>query len=333
MENLDETDLRILAELDRNARMSTVQLAKKVHIGKETANYRVNTLQKKGILIKFVTMTNPARFGYSVFKVYIRYQFMTKDVHEEIIRWLTRHEYIYWVVSCKGKWDLNFCIFARSINQYDELMMPFFDLFGKHVRDQEINTTLVVGIKSKDWLSQKKKSGTKLVFFGGETSEAHIDKMDFEIMKTIANNGRMNATLIAEKIGTTPRIAIYRMRELEKKKIILGYTTSLDLALLGKQFFKAMISFSTFNKKVRMRIQEYCLQRPHIGFFIFCVGSWPLEIEFIVDDNAQFYKEMDAFQETFPEMSTYDFLIYPKEFKFDWVPQCYRPDESAKTLH
>ena len=314
-------------ELDLNARISTTQLAKKLRVGRETTNYRINRLLEKGIIRKFVTMTNPAKFGYSVYKLFLKFQNLDSEKEKELVDFLVRNNYCYWIADCRGKWDLNFCVFAKNINHYEEIMSEFFETYGSYILDQEFNTTLEVGIMSKDWLLPEKKLHSKVVYFGGNHADMGIDKTDLQLLKILANNGRMNANKIAEKMNSTTRIVLYRMKELEKKGVILGYTTSLNLNILKKQFFKAIIYFTHFNKKLKQKIKEYSLNNPQIGFFVFCIGSWSLELELIVKDNEQFYKLMDDLKQNFPEMKGYEFLMFPEEYKFDWVPQCYKPEK------
>ncbi len=324
LHNIDLIDRKILYQLDLDARIPTTVLAKTLRIGRETANYRINNLVKRGIIRKFVTMSNPAKFGYSVYKMYIKFQNINKEKEKEILSWLSNNEFIYWIADCQGKWDLNFSVFARTINHFEEIMSEFFEKYGEFISEQEFNTTLKVGIMNKGWIVPEIKETKKVIYFGGEYQDIGLDSVDLELLKILANNGRLSANDLAHKINSTARIVLYRMKELDKKGVILGYSTSLDLDILNKQFFKAMLYFKIFNKSIKNKIIEYCRNNKNIGFFIFCVGSWPVEIEIIVDNNKQFYEVMDHFQETFPEMRGYDFIIFPKEHKFDWVPQCYR---------
>lgn len=326
MEKLDLIDRKILYELDLNARMPTTRIAKKLRQSRERVNYRINNLIKKGIIRKFVTMINPAKLGYSIYKMFFKFQNMTKEKEQEVINWLVENDFIYWVATAKGRWDLNITIFARNINHFEEIMADFIAEFGEHILEQEFNTTLEVGIMSKDWILTEQK-GSKIVHVGGEIADSNIDKIDVEILRTLANNARISAIDLAEKIGTTQKVVLYRMKKLEEKEIILGYTTSLNLEKLGMQFFKATVNFNVMGKSIKKKVVEYCRSNPNIGFFIFCVGSWPLELELIVKDNKQFYEVMDRFREAFPEMKGYDTIIFPKEYKFDWMPLCYKPSK------
>ena len=50
------------------------------------------------------------------------------------------------------------------------------------------------------------------------------------------------------KINSTERKVIYRIKNLEKLGIILGYTTSLNLELLNMQFFKATVNLNLLSE-------------------------------------------------------------------------------------
>ena len=324
MEKLDSIDKKILYVLDLNARIPTTKIAKKLRQSRERVNYRINNLVKKGVIRKFVTMINPAKLEYSIYKMFFKFQNITKEKEQEAINWLINNDYIYWIATAKGRWDLNITIFARNINHFEEIMTEFISKYGEFILEQEFNTTLEVGIMSKDWLLPEIKLLSKIVYVGGEISDLKIDKTDVEILKVLANNARISAIDLAEKIGTTQKVVLYRIKQLEEKQIILGYTTSLNLEKLSVQFFKATINFNIMTKAIKKRVVEYCRNSSNIGFLIFCVGSWPLELELIVKDNKEFYEIMDKFREAFPEMKGYDTIIFPKEYKFDWMPLCYK---------
>lgn len=327
MERINLLDRKIIYELDLNARIPVTQLAKRLRQSRETVNYRINALIKRGIIRKFVTMIDSAKLGYSIYKMYFKFQNISKEKEQEAIKWLVNNKYIYWIASAKGKWDLNITIFAKNINHFDEIISEFISTYGQYILEQEFNTTLKVGIMSKDWIMPEQKKYSKIVHFGTEVYNTKIDQTDVEILRILANNARMSAIDIAKKIKSTQKIVIYRIKQLEQKRIILGYTTSLNLEALDMQFFKATISFNVLQDKTKMKIVEHCRKDPNIGFLIFCVGTWPLELELVVKNNTQFYEVMDKFREAIPEIKGYDTIIFPKEYKFDWMPLCYESNQ------
>jgi len=327
MENkIDKIDRKIIYELDINARIPVTQLSRKLHLSREKVNYRINNLVKKGIIRKFVTMINPTKLGYSVYKMFFKFQNLDKEKEKQMISYLTKNDYIYWIASAQGRWDLNMTIFAKDINHFDEILSDFVSKYGKYILEQEFNTTLKIGILSKNWILEKEKAIRKLVMFGDRVENILIDKIDVEILRILANNGRMNSTEIARKIKSTERKVIYRMKNLEKVGIILGYTTSLNLELLDMQFFKATIDWKLLSHEEKDKLIEYCKSNPNLGFFVFCVGSWPFEAEFIVKNNKQFYEIIGDIRQKFPEIKGFETIIFPIEYKFDCMPLCYKAE-------
>ena len=323
MSKIDLIDRKMLQELDINSRSPIAAIARKLRISRERAVYRIKRLEEDGIIRKYVTMVNPSRLGYSVYKFFFKFQNMSKAVEKQMIDYLTSNKYVYWIATCQGKWDLNITLFARDVTHLDEITSAFFSKYGVHILEQEFNTTLSVGIMSKDWIFDKKPAYSKAVFVGGKVEDSKIDRIDIEILRIMANNARMSALDISRKIHLTQRTVIYRIKELERKKIILGYSVSLNLEMLDQQFFKSIINFNTMQPQTKSKIVEYCRTIPQLGFFIFCMGSWSLELEIIVKDNNEYFSVMERFRENFPEMKGFETMILKNEHKFDWMPLCY----------
>jgi Lrp/AsnC family leucine-responsive transcriptional regulator len=320
---LDLIDKKILYELDKNSAIPINRLAKKLKLSKDRINYRIKNLKKSQILTKFVTQINSAILGFFVYKIYLKFQNLSDEKNKEIINWTTKNPNIFWVAESQGKWDLNITIFAKDINEFDKIISDFTSNFGKFISQQEINTTLKVGVLNKEWILPDKKHERKLEYFFGQHKLLSIDKTDIKILKILANNSRINSVDLAGKLNLTPRIVRYRIKELEKKGIILGYSISINYEVIKKQFFKANIYFNFLDDRLKQKIESYCKSRPNIIYFIYCIGSWPLEIEFNVSENKEFYEEINEFRKAFPEMKNYDTTLFTKEHKFDWMPECY----------
>lgn len=69
--DLDKTDLRILAELQHNARISNVELADAVALSPSPCLRRVRSLEKQGAIKNYVTLVDPALVGLQL-NVFVR---------------------------------------------------------------------------------------------------------------------------------------------------------------------------------------------------------------------------------------------------------------------
>lgn len=64
--NLDETDIAILAALQKDARMSIADLARAVHLSSSSTSERFRRLLEEAVIAGFSTELSPEALGYSV---------------------------------------------------------------------------------------------------------------------------------------------------------------------------------------------------------------------------------------------------------------------------
>ncbi|MDA3836509.1 MAG: winged helix-turn-helix transcriptional regulator [Nanoarchaeota archaeon] len=313
-------DKKILAILDKNSRLPTTQIAKKIGISREAITYRINRLEKLGIIKKFITQIDATKLGFGVFKLYVRFQNTDKEKKEEIFNWLKENEFVYWFAESRGKWDCNITIFAKNVYHFNEIYSNFINLFGPNIEEQEFNITTEVGILEKNWKIENQKRKIKKTYHQG-IQKISLEKIEVDILKILANNARTKTTEISRLIKSSERIIRYKIKNLEKKEIILGYSISVDYDKAKKEFFKSTIKLNQLSEKLKNKIRKYCQGKNNIIYYVFCLGSWQLELEFITDNNKEYYDEMERIKEAIPEIKTYETLIFSKEYKFDWLPK------------
>jgi DNA-binding Lrp family transcriptional regulator len=63
-----------------------------------------------------------------------------------------------------------------------------------------------------------------------------MDDTDGMIIEALRKNSRRSYRELAKEVGLSPAALINRVKELEKERIVKGYTVSLDLLKLGYEF-------------------------------------------------------------------------------------------------
>jgi len=329
-EIIDLLDKKILTELDKDSRQPNNRLSKKLGISRERLEYRIKQLQKKGVINKFPTIINPTKFGYSMHKLYFQFQNLPAEKEKELSNWLIKNPYVQWVTNCKGKWDMNIIVFAHNVEHFNEIMQKFYDLYGDYIFNQQFNITLSVGNMEKTWILPQKNHKSKVIYTANERGDSHLDSLDLGILKIIANNSRMPLIDIADKLKTTPQTVKSRIKILEKKEVIKGYTVSLDYNILKKQFYKVIFYINVITENLKKKLTDYCLGRYDMPFFVFSVGEWPFEVEYVVDSIQQFYDALEDIKRKFPQIKRYESILLSKEHKFDFMPLCYEPQDKIK---
>ena len=70
---LDEIDVHILDQLQRDAKLTNVELAKRVHLSPSPCLARVRALEQTGLVSRYVTLLDPRKLGLGV-SVFIQIQ-------------------------------------------------------------------------------------------------------------------------------------------------------------------------------------------------------------------------------------------------------------------
>ncbi|MBI5884808.1 AsnC family transcriptional regulator [archaeon] len=245
---LDLKDRRVLFELDVDSRQPVSRLARKAGLSKEVAAYRMRKLADEGIITKFLTIINGYKLGFVQHKIYLRFQNMTDEKEQEIIDFLAGHEMVAWVASCQGSWDLVAAFLAKNIAEFKGELNGFLNKFSPFILNKSIAINVLAPHFRRSYLVEKPEM-QETVYWGGLPVESRVDDIDLKILRVIANNARMPAVEVAKRAGTSARIVEYRVKELIRKKIILGFRVGLDLNKLGLQFFRAMLTFKNITQK------------------------------------------------------------------------------------
>ncbi len=309
---LDKTDRKILAELDKNCRIPTTVLAKKVMRSRQTVDYRINQLVKKGIITSFNASFNPHKIGYKLYKIYLKFRNLP-DERAKLIDYLKKSGIVYWMGECSGNWDMIFGIFAKDdlefYNLKNEMITKFHDLILKHYGD----TLIDVKQYPKMYFTDEISSPT---MFAGKIVENKMDDLDYAILGEVVNNARIPINELASKVGSTAIIVRGRMKRLEKEEIIIQYRIGVDINKLGLELYKAMIVVDRYTKKDEMMLLEYISKLPNMHYYI--RNIWQIEPELVVENYQEYYRIIEELKKRFPGViKTVDSVLMITD---DWTP-------------
>ncbi len=322
---LDLKDQKILAELDRNARQSNSEIGSKVRLSKEVVNYRINRLIDNGTIIRFHTIINYFKLGILKYKLYLRITNINKEKLEEMCNYFYKHKNTEWVAITTGRLDIIIGFLVHNINEFDDEIQNVLNKFSNYIQEKAVTTTVYLAHQTRSFLHQGNKEISKVVYHTSKDKQEKIDKIDEEILKVMANNGRIPITELAKIIKTTPRIVQYRIKELEKKNIILAYKVHLDTKLVNMIFCKLIIYLSNVNQKRLNEFLNYASSLPGALWPQRVIGNWDFELDLEIENYDKFQDIILDLKEKFSDViKNHDFCITSKEFKLDVYPEAYR---------
>jgi len=293
---LDLIDRKILTELDKNCRISDTQLAKKVKKSREAIRYRIQKLQERGIITGFITSINPNKLGYYMFKVYLKLENIPQE-RGEFFKELEENKDIYWMGVSDGAFDLVFAFLSKSITEYYEKINNLLSKWNHLIVSSVLGTMVDTRQYNKRFF--KKDSSVDSVIFAGDVVDNKIDELDSRILDILANDARIPLLELARKIKSTVDIVRLRIKRLEEKKIILSYRISVDLNVLGLEFYKAIIYFKKLTKKDEERLFNWMEDEPSSQYYIRSIAPWEAELEFVVENYQEFNRILNELRERF----------------------------------
>ena len=331
---LDKFDRKILYNLDINARMSNLQIAKKLKISREVVDYRIKRLIKNGIINRFFTHIRAEKLGFTIYKMHFTIKGLNDDEEKELINYFVKHENVYRVISCDGIYDLIVSMAAKDVYKLHQMLRECYNKYDSNFLTKDALISVIVYHGRREYLIGKSRKEIEPLIRGGEKGSITLDYKDTEILKILSNNARTPIIKIAKQLGITSGAIIYRIKELERKKIIGAYRCSINVEKIGYIRCKLFLSLNFSDSKKEKELQQYCLDHPNILFFWYCIGHCDLEVELEIDGTVAFHNLLKEIKTRFSSIiRKCDYVIVSKEYKFDYFPESYPADyKFSKTI-
>ena len=123
-ETLDETDLQILKILQKNAKLTTKELAEAVHLTPTPVFERQKRLEKKGYIKRYVAVLDPEKLGQGLL-VFCKVKL--KQINHKIAdAFVSRIQRIPEVTECyntSGAYDYLLKVRAKDMKHYQEFVL------------------------------------------------------------------------------------------------------------------------------------------------------------------------------------------------------------------
>lgn len=318
-DKLTKKDQRIISELDKNSRQTDSQIAKKIGLSKQVVNYRINNLLKKKIITDFYTTLDTAKLGFNSYYVFMKLEKINKQKEEELILKLKELDFVGWLLTGVGRWDLCVLLFADTMERFDAQLSQITNLCGDNLYDY--NFTIMVSSEHVSYKFVTPKDFSK-VRQKERKEKITLDKTDISVLKEIASNARISLTDIQKKTKIPIHTSVYRIKSLERQEIILGYKTKLDVAKLGFQWHLLLLKFQNISNKRKKEFIYFCENHKYIYYITQTIGFYNLMLDIHVKTSDEFLKLIQELRDKFSDViKIYESIFVFKEHKISYFPE------------
>jgi DNA-binding Lrp family transcriptional regulator len=316
-EELDLFDKKILFELDINSRTTASKIAKKLQLPKETVNYRIKRLEKNGWINRLYTIFNASLFGYSYYRVLLKFDKITTSIETEIIDYITSDPTCANLRILEGQYDLVFLTIQKNPGELKAFLQCFFNTYGKYIQEKNVLMMMKTYKLNQKFLLEGKT--VKKTFSHVDTKDYTLDKIDLGIMKAISTNARIKLSEIGNKLKLDSRLIEYHIKKMEHTGIIVAYTTDLNLVKLNRELIKVDIALK--DPAFIPQILNFFDKTNTCVFAHELLGKYDLSIELYVENDEMLRSILEKFKEKFLENYVYyDVSHVYKEYVINWSP-------------
>ncbi len=284
MVKLDVYDKKILESLLVNSREQISAIGKKIRLRRENVNYKINRLVKEGLIKEFNTILDEKKLKLSHYVVFLELINLEENTEHDILEYLKESKFMSWIGTSAGKWSLVFDIIITEKIELDKILNDLLIKFGGFIDNYavlKLHTGDYFGSKLLGIIKKSMLNYTKI-------KDVNIDNIDLRILSLLNKNSRASLVEISEKVGLTPNGVNNRIKNLEKRGFILGYTVSLDWKRLNYEWYGIQLKLIKFGEDVDKNLIDYFNQHKSIVFYYKYLGSsWDYDIGIIVKNSIE----------------------------------------------
>ncbi len=319
MYKLDKKDHLILFELDRNSRQSINDLAKKTRLSRDVVAYRIKQLEKEGIILKYITIIDFTKFIHLSIRLYLKLQNTTTQIEEQITSFFVNHKATLTVYKTDGAYDFAVGFLVKDLISYQNIYLQFLEKFRPYISQKNVSFYLDYIHYQRNYLVEKKLQENSALSTGSFKPYSY-DKKDLELLFLINENARITLLELAQKLKMTAAGVKYKLKNLEKEKVIVAYKLLLDSKKLGYQYYKVDLELE--DQKIVPSLNQYIKDHPNVIYRNITVGGSDFEFDCEFSSDEEFYKFLTNLRSLFPGKIRSQFYYRAlKIYKYSYFPK------------
>ena len=123
-EVLDRTDILILREIQKDAKLTTKELAAKVNLSPSPTFERQKRLEREGYIQRYVAVVDPIKVGNGIMVLCnVRLKHHSKEFSRQFTSVIAGIDEVVECFNTSGEYDYMLKIYARDMRHYQEFIL------------------------------------------------------------------------------------------------------------------------------------------------------------------------------------------------------------------
>ena len=289
---------KLLKELDRNCRQPSSVIAKKIGVSRQVADYTIKRFEKEKIILSYYPIIDVRKLGNDYIRIFIKLHIRNPKIENALIKYALEKKEINWVVVNYGTWDFTFIVSAKNTSEFENVYDDLINNFGKYFSDKLVSIAFRLYHFMHNYLYPE-PDNTALVLGPKNFSIMKTDKIDEKILELLSKDARTPLIEMAKILNINSNTIKYRLDNLEKKGVILGYSIKLNIKKLGYEHYKVFLYLENLDEMTFNQLFEYLKSNKNVIFITKAMGIADLEFEIVVENQTELFEFMDKFKNDF----------------------------------
>ncbi|MBU2497160.1 MAG: Lrp/AsnC family transcriptional regulator [Nanoarchaeota archaeon] len=283
---------KLIYELSQNSRIRTKDLGKKIGASQQSASYLIASLKQKKIILEHNVRIDPSKLGLINILIYYNFtDFSAKNIHE-IISFLKNEDSVVNIEQLSQGYDLS-CVFCvPNLSNFNKMNKDFLHKFKNKIYAAEIFPIIVKHLYSKNYLWPHRQAEELIV--GGDRDIINMSENEKKIIRMLQENPTIKILDMAKKLKLNPKTITKLKANLEKNKIIRGYSTLWDYKLLKIIRKQILVNSEELDLNEDKKLLEFAKNHPNVTALSRLIGKYDLlfEVEGESISNRDVLKEL-----------------------------------------
>lgn len=296
-EILDAKDLAVLAALDRNSRATYSQIARQVKLSKQSVDYRIASLVRRGVLNACMPMIDYEALGYVFYRAYLQFTGLTPEEEEKILQNIYEVPRVRRISTLDGKWDCSVTFISKEPYGVRESLDVILGRYGSKIK----NKMVVISTYCERFTHKFLNPDFEVIQLpsGGKNS-FELDELDRGILDELLKNARVPLIEMAAKLNTSYKVISYRLKRLEKV-LIRAYCTELNYSKLGMARYRVFVELQNTKERLEEMLR-FLRSHPNVFSFSRTIGETDLEFDCLTRDASEFHSTLSEYKAKFSDV-------------------------------
>ena len=159
-------------------------------------------------------------------------------------------------------------------------------------------------------------------FIYGEGKEiVSLDNIDFSLLHILSKEGRKSLVEIATQLKISSDTIRYRIRHLQQKKVITGFSVKINFQNLGQNYHLILLKLQNMNPQKYAKFESLAKLNRNLIIYIKTLGDHDIELEVETAQKEELDQLLRSLRDNLVvEIKDYEILEVTKEHRMTYFP-------------